>query len=115
MMKELGEHPTKEELDQMIGEVDDDGSGTIEFPEFLIMFMKKIKDSDVSKEIEDAFRVFDPMGTGNINVKEMKESMLQYGSVLSPEEVEDMFMTADSEGKGEFSYLDFVKKMMTNN
>ena len=59
MMKELGEHPTKEELDQMIGEVDDDGSGTIEFPEFLIMFMKKIKDNDVEKEIEEAFKVFD--------------------------------------------------------
>ena len=73
MMKELGEHPTKEELDQMIGEVDDDGSGTIEFPEFLIMFMKKIKDNDVEKEIEEAFKVFDrylnpyPDGTNFLN------------------------------------------------
>ena len=112
MMKELGEHPTKEELDQMIGEVDDDGSGTIEFPEFLIMFMKKIKDSDVNKEIEEAFRVFDRLGKGSIDVKEMKEAMLKYGNVLSDQEIDDLFMNADSEGKGEFSYSEFIKKVM---
>ena len=61
MMKELGAHPTKQELDAMIGEVDDDGSGSIEFPEFLTMFIKRMKDTDVQKEIEDAFRVFDSL------------------------------------------------------
>ena len=36
MMKELGAHLAQKELNQMIGKVDDDGSGTIEFPEFLL-------------------------------------------------------------------------------
>ena len=111
-MKELGEHLSQEELDQMIGEVDDDGSGTIEFPEFLIMFMKKIKDTDVEKEIEEAFRLFDRHSSGKVNVDELKDAMLQYGSVLTCEEVDDLMLNADVEGKGEFSYSDFVKKMM---
>ena len=34
MMRSLGKDPTMEELDAMIAEVDDDGSGEIEFPEF---------------------------------------------------------------------------------
>ena len=33
----LGQHPTAEEVDEMIAEFDDDGSGKIDFKEFLIM------------------------------------------------------------------------------
>ena len=112
MMKEIGVHSTKEELDQMIGEVDSDGSGTIEFPEFVIMFIKKIKDTDINKEIEEAFRLFDESGKGTVNVEEMKDAMLKHCDVLSKEEIDDMLVKADSEGKGEFSYTDFIRKMM---
>ena len=72
MMREVGAHPSQQELDQMIGEVDDDGSGSIEFPEFLIMFIKKMKDTDVKKEIEEAFRLFDRHGNGKIKVDELR-------------------------------------------
>ena len=53
-------------------------------------------------------------GCGNVKTEDLKEAMLQYGSVLSSEEVEDLFLHADSEGSGKFSYLDFIKKMMDN-
>ena len=33
VMRSLGQNPTDEEIDAMIAEVDDDGSGSIEFPE----------------------------------------------------------------------------------
>ncbi len=45
-------------------------------------------------------------------VDELKDAMLQYGNVLTSEEVDDLISNADVEAKGEFSYAEFVKKMM---
>ena len=35
------------------------GNGTIDFPEFLTMMARKMKDTDGEEEIREAFRVFD--------------------------------------------------------
>ena len=43
----------------MINKVDADGNGTIDFPEFLTMMARKMKDTDSEEEIREAFRVFD--------------------------------------------------------
>ena len=40
----------------MINEVDADGNGTIDFPEFLTMMARKMKDTDSEEEIREAFR-----------------------------------------------------------
>ncbi len=59
VMRALGQKPTEAELQQMITDHDADGSGTIEFPEFLEMMGRKLKDVDSEFEIREAFRVFD--------------------------------------------------------
>ena len=43
----------------MINEVDKDGTGFIEFPQFLYMMAKKENDEDAEEEIREAFKVFD--------------------------------------------------------
>ena len=45
-MRSLGQNPTEAELADMINEVDADGNGTIDFPEFLTMMARKMKDTD---------------------------------------------------------------------
>lgn len=50
----------------MINEVDADGNGTIDFPEFLTMMARKMKDTDSEEEIREAFRVFDKVGLGEV-------------------------------------------------
>lgn len=42
----------------MINEVDADGNGTIDFPEFLTMMARKMKDTDSEDEIKEAFKVY---------------------------------------------------------
>jgi Ca2+-binding EF-hand superfamily protein len=56
-MRSLGQNPTEAELQDMINEVDADGNGTIDFPEFLTMMARKMKDTDSEEEILEAFKV----------------------------------------------------------
>lgn len=39
------------------------GNGTIDFPEFLTMMARKMKDTDSEEEIREAFRVFDKVSS----------------------------------------------------
>ena len=43
VMRSLGQNPTNAELTDMINEVDKNGNGTIDFPEFLNMMARKMK------------------------------------------------------------------------
>ena len=43
----------------MVNEVDKDGTGSIDFPEFLAMMALKINDQNAEDEIREAFKVFD--------------------------------------------------------
>lgn len=43
VMRSLGQNPTEAELQEMIHEVDADGNGTIDFPEFLNLMARKMK------------------------------------------------------------------------
>jgi len=43
----------------MVNEVDKDGTGSIDFPEFLSMMAMKINEQNAEDEIREAFKVFD--------------------------------------------------------
>ena len=49
-MRYSGQNPTEAELQDMIIEVDADGNGTIDFPEFLSLMARKMKDTDTEEE-----------------------------------------------------------------
>ena len=51
VMRSLGQNPKEEELNEMINEIDEDGNGTVDFDEFLIMMSKKIKENDSEEEL----------------------------------------------------------------
>lgn len=55
-MRALGFEPKKEEIKKMISDIDKDGSGTIDFSEFLEMMTAKMSERDSREEILKAFR-----------------------------------------------------------
>ncbi len=113
VMRSLGQNPTEAELADMINEVDADGNGNIDFPEFLTMMARKMKDTDSEEEILEAFKVFDKDGSGFISAAELRHIMTNLGEKLTDEEVEEMVREADVNGDGQIDYEEFVKMMMS--
>jgi calcium-binding protein CML len=53
----MASHP--QQIGQMIAEVDKDGSGTIDFDEFVHMMTDKMGERDARDELHKAFRIID--------------------------------------------------------
>ncbi|XP_021091044.1 calmodulin-1-like [Mesocricetus auratus] len=104
VMRSLGQNPTEAELQDMTNEVDADDNDTIDFPEFLTMMARKMKDTDGEEEIREAFRVFDKDGNGYINAADLREK-------LTDEEVDEMIREADIDGDSQVNYEEFVQMM----
>ncbi|CDO51781.1 similar to Saccharomyces cerevisiae YBR109C CMD1 Calmodulin [Geotrichum candidum] len=108
VMRSLGQNPSESELADMINEVDTDNNGTIDFPEFLTMMARKMKDTDSEEEIREAFRVFDRDGNGFISAAELRHVMTSIGEKLTEEEINAMIKEADANGDGQIDYNEFV-------
>lgn len=63
ILRKLGQNPTEPELQDMINEVDADGSGRLDFPEFLLMMANQVRMTESEEEIRESFRVFDKVTT----------------------------------------------------
>ena len=98
VMRSLGQNPTEAELQDMINEVDADGNGTIDFPEFLNLMARKMQDTDSEEELKEAFKVFDKDGNGFISAAELRHVMTNLGEKLTDEEVDEMIREADVDG-----------------
>ena len=109
--RSLGLSPTESEVRDMISEVDADGSGTVDFQEFLAMMARKMNGMDGEVELREAFRVFDKDGNGFISSAELRHVMITLGEKLTNEEVDEMIREADLNGDGEVDYEEFVKMM----
>ncbi|KAK3035893.1 hypothetical protein RJ639_033394 [Escallonia herrerae] len=112
VMRSLGQNPTEVELQDMINEVDADQNGTIDFPEFLNLMSRKMKDTDSEEELREAFKVFDKDQNGSISAAELRHVMTNLGEKLTDEEVNEMIREADLDGDGQVSYEEFVRMML---
>lgn len=90
-----------------------DNSGSINFDEFAVLMVDKIKDIDSEEDIIAAFKVFDMENKGYITQHELRHVMTNLGEKLTEQEISDMMREADTDGDGKINYEDFVKIMMT--
>ena len=110
-MKALGVVVKKDELKKMITDVDADGSGSVEFPEFLQMMTAKMGTGDTKEDVMKVFTMFDEVGTGKIDFKALKKVAKELGENLTDDELQGMLDHADKSNLGYVSKDDFYRLM----
>ncbi|KAL5008514.1 hypothetical protein ScPMuIL_014095, partial [Solemya velum] len=109
VMRILGQKPTDAELRVMINEIDANGSGTIDFQEFLLLMAREMNTTDVEDEFREAFKVFDKDGNGYVSQSELRRVMSKLGERLTDAEVTDMIREADTDGDGHVNYEELTE------
>ena len=114
VMRSLGQNPTEMELENMISEVDEDKSGSIEFNEFLVMMNKKMADSKEEDSMAIPFNLMDKDMKDSINSTDFKNFMSSLGEKMENIElIDQIFLEYSSHGDGNLSMDEFQKLMQT--
>lgn len=119
----LGKDVTEEEVDEMIRVLDEDGSGELEWMEFIELNrgmemaarQKKLASKPYFSQGQlEAFRkVFDNFGggDGSIDASELGEVFMSLGKKVPPQELRDMVAKVDADGSGEIEWQEFIMLM----
>jgi len=95
----------------MVSDLDKDGSGAIDFDEFLDMMTARMSDKDTKEDISKVFRLFDDDKTGMISIKNLRRVARELGETMTDEELMEMIERADSDGDGQVTAEDFYNIM----
>ena len=99
----------EEEVDKIMRIADIDGSGEIDYSEFVVATMDKRKLLS-NEKLEAAFNLFDKDNSGSISANEIKE-VLGVGKNIDEKIWNDIVLEVDGNGDGEISFTEF-KTMM---
>ena len=91
----------------MINEIDVEGSGFLEFPEFCLMLYKKTQDADIENDLKETFRVFSKDDEGCITAEELKFVLTHLPGKVTYKEIDEMIRTVDKNGDGKINYSEF--------
>ncbi|KYN03703.1 Troponin C, isoform 1 [Cyphomyrmex costatus] len=106
----LGHELSENTLQEIISEVDEDGSGELEFEEFCTLAARFLVEEDteaMQQELREAFRLYDKEGNGYITTAVFRDILHELDDKLSPEELDLMIEEIDADGSGT---LDFDAK-----
>merc|ERR1719327_1245713 len=106
-MRRAGQNPTEAEVQDMINEIDVDGSGFLEFQEFCLMLYKRTQDTDVENDLKETFRVFSKDDEGCITAEELKFVLTHLPGKVTYKEIDEMIHTVDKNGDGKINYSEF--------
>ena len=117
ILRAMGFRPSKEELKEILEEIDEDGSGEIEFEEFTQLcakFLVEEPDEDTMKaELKEAFRMFDKERTGFITTLQLREIIAELDTRLTDEDLDGIIEEIDEDGSGTMDFDEFCGMMMS--
>jgi calmodulin len=107
VMRSLGNNPTEEELEDMIDDADRDGSGSVDFQEFVELMIKREAEKETVDDLKQVFRVFDKDGNGFVSTSEIKFVLKSVGLIFTDDEISEMVQEADIDGDQHISFDEF--------
>ena len=112
-MTGLGESPTPERIDQLIGEIDYDGDGEVDFDEFVCLMVKTLNDADkAEEELVEVFKKFDKNGDNVIDPQDLMVAFHELGYACEEEEAYEMINYFDNDDDNSINFSEFVQLMM---
>ncbi|KAF8405026.1 hypothetical protein HHK36_009922 [Tetracentron sinense] len=100
-----------QQITQMIADVDKDGSGAIDFDEFVHMMTPKIGERDTKEELMKAFHILDQDKNGKISVMDIRSIAKDLGESFTNREIDEMIKEADIDRDGEVNADEFIRMM----
>lgn len=84
----------------MLVDLDADGSGAIDFGEWLSLMTKKVNDRDSRANINKIFSLYDDEKTGYISAKNLRRVADELGENIPDWELEELIKRADVDQDG---------------
>ena len=117
ILRVMGFRPSAEDLAEILLEIDEDGSGEIEFGEFCQLcakFLVEEPDEETMKaELKEAFRVYDKEGQGFITTNQLREIISELDQDLNDEALDGIIDEIDEDGSGTMDFDEFCQMMMS--
>merc|ERR1712121_93053 len=101
-------------LREIIEDIDEDGSGLLEFGEFCQLAAKFLVEEDeeaLKKELKEAFRIYDKEGNGYISTDVLKEILRELDNKLSEEDLDNIVDEVDEDSSGTLDFDEFMEMM----
>ncbi|XP_061190487.1 calcium-binding protein LPS1-beta-like [Saccostrea echinata] len=104
-LRALGFEPKKDEMKKLVAEIDTEGTGILDFDDFLTLMTKKMTEKDDTEDLQKAFWLFDEDGTGKISRANLDRVAIElgYDPDKMQDELQEMIDGADRDGDGEAS------------
>merc|ERR1711976_510885 len=95
-------------------DLDKDGSGKIDFDEFIDMMTAKMSDRDTEEDLKKVFKLFlgdDDSSNAKIEIKHLRRVARELSENMSDEELEEMIKRADLNNDGKVDFNEFYQIM----
>lgn len=115
ILQMMGLRVKKEALEAIISEVDEDGSGELEFEEFCILaarFLIEEDEEQMRKELKEAFRFYDRDSVGYLTIETLKGILLELEPNLGDDQLMEIVDEVDEDGSGTIDFDEFMNMMM---
>ncbi|XP_064079420.1 troponin C, isotype gamma-like [Macrobrachium nipponense] len=114
ILRMMGIKISEKNLAEVIAETDEDGSGQLEFEEFVTLAAKFLIEEDeeaLKAELKEAFRIYDKEGNGYITTEVLREILQEIDNKLTPEDLDGIIEEVDEDGSGTLDFDEFMEMM----